>query len=550
LQVKTRESGLEQPREMFRTSRAAVRAQRRAPLFPQVAAQPPRPVSTALLACCFGIEVIVLALQRLPRDLSFNTFAFADPGSWIAVQYVTAHGARPGVDFGYLYGLLPILIGRAWFGLFGLTPWAYEAAMIVCGLLIALAMARLAHALRLSVVAIILLAFALPVGIPSSYFSLAHALEAVLLAHAIAAHASGKRSTALALAAAACLVRPAMGYVYGAMLVVALVLSVTRTAPTATWRARSRTIIREMAPAALVALALLGILTIVYGPRSMAATILPIAGMRAYRFMHDGFFGPWGRSFWYVPGVSIVAYAATVAPFWLAASVWLIGAGLVAASRIARNAASAASTESDESAEKARRNEIVACCGGMIAMFIFVMFGGPTSWSIYSYVLVMGVAAASVPGIMRARIAGLLTLIAIIGQIGLLVTDRALMTTTTPNSITAGLWSNATERDEWARVMALTQGTRAPIVAIDGSAALLHGSFAPPASPYLIRGIAKPQELKRTIGEVLTAPMVVVPISPEVGGYATADWPELARALGKLEVVWRGQLFVVYRHRD
>jgi hypothetical protein len=550
LQLKMRESALEQPREMFRASRTAVHAQRRAPLFPQVAAQPPRPVSTALLACCFGLEVIALALQRLPRDLSFNTFAFADPGSWIADQFVAAHGAHPGVDFGYLYGLLPILIGRVWFGMFGGTPWAFEAAMIICGLLIALAMARLAHALRLSVVAIIFLAFALPVGIPPTYFSLAHALEAVLLAHAIAAHASGKRSTALALAAAACLARPAMGYVYGAMLVVAIVLSVTRTAPTATWRARSRAIIREMAPAALTAIALLGILTIVYGPRSMAATILPIAGMRAYRLMHYGFFGPWGRTFWYVPGVSIFAYAATVAPFWLAASVWLIVAGVVAAWQILRNAASTESTENAESAENARRNEIVACCGGMIAMFIFVMFGGPTSWSIYSYVLVMGVAAASVPGIMRARIAGLLTLVAIIGQIGLLVTDRELLMTTTPSAVTAGLWSDAAERAEWAKVLALTQGSQATIVSVEGAAALLQPGFAPPINPTLIPGISKQQDFDSTVREVLNARMVVVPTSPEVGGYATTDWPELARALGKLEVVWRGQLFVVYRHRD
>lgn len=547
MQLKMRELVLEQPRERFRASRIAVPGRRRVALFPRVAAQPPRPVSTALLAGVFAIEMIAVALQRLPRDLSFNAFAFADPGSWIAVQYVTAHGARPGVDFGYLYGLLPILIGRGWFGLFGLTPWAYEAAMIVCGLLIALAMARLAHALRLSMVAIAFLVFALPVGIPPTYFSLAHALEAVLLAHAVAAHADGKRSLALALAAAACFARPAMGYVYGAMLLVAIVLSVMRTAPTATWRARSRAIIRAMAPAAITAIALLAILTMVYGPRSMAATILPIAGIRAYRLMHDGFFGPWGRTFWYVPGAPIFAYAATVAPFWLAASVWLIVAGVVAAWQILRKAAS---TESIENTECARRNEIVACCGGMIAMFIFVMFGGPTSWSIYSYVLVMGVAAASLPGLMRARIASLLTLVAIIGQIGLLVTDRALMTTTAPNSITAGLWSDTTERDEWAKVVALTQDTRAPIVAIDGSAALLQPGFAPPASPYLIRGIAKPQELNRTIGEVLSAPMVVVPISPAVGGYALTDWPALARALGQLEVVWRGQLFVVYRRRE
>jgi hypothetical protein len=512
----------------------------RSSLFLWAARQPARPISTATLTLIFGFEVLANALQRMPRDLAFTTFAFADPGSWIAVQYVTAHGARPGVDFGYPYGLLPIAIGRMWFGLFGLTPWAYETAMIACGLLIALAIARMAHVLRLSVIGITFLFFALPVGIHSSYSSLAHGVEAVLLAHAIAAQTSGNRPLALALAGAAWFARPAMGGVYGVMLMLAIVVSVARTIPMLGWRVRGWAVLRALLPAVATTIVIFGSLIVLYGRQAVIATLLPLAGIRAYHLMHFGFFGSHGRTFWYAPGTSAIVYAATITPFWLAGSAWLIVAAFVALRRLAEDA---------QNQETALRYEVVACCGAMIAMFVFVMFGGPTSWSTYSYVLVMGVAASGLFGLVPARIVAALTLAAIVGQIGFIVNARGLMETTSPNAVTAGLWCNTEERAEWAQVKDLTHGSRAMIVAIGGGAALLDSGFAPPFSPYLVPGLAYKHEFDRTARDVISAPMVVLPISPEVGGYALTSWPDLTRALAGLDVVWRGRLYVVYRHR-
>src|SRR5262245_59039016 len=80
---------------------------------------------------------------RLPRTASFIDFAFGDPGSTLKVDTLVAEGYRPGIEFGYPYGLLPVAVGRVWFHVFGRTPTAYLAATAVLSLLLAWALIRL-----------------------------------------------------------------------------------------------------------------------------------------------------------------------------------------------------------------------------------------------------------------------------------------------------------------------------------------------------------------------------------------------------------------------
>ncbi|MGH7932810.1 MAG: hypothetical protein ACREQN_06520 [Candidatus Binataceae bacterium] len=143
---------------------------------------PATPTSVIALWGIFAVEVLAVGVSRIPYDLGFNAFAFADRGSWLTVQYLAAHGYQPGIDFGLNYGILPILTGDIWFRIFGLTPVAYQLAMAACGLLMAWAIARIAVSMRLNLIGMALLVAALPFAIRSSYPSLAHALEAVLSA--------------------------------------------------------------------------------------------------------------------------------------------------------------------------------------------------------------------------------------------------------------------------------------------------------------------------------------------------------------------------------
>src|SRR6202043_881867 len=60
----------------------------------------------------FSIELIALMIARLPETMNFEAFAFGDRGANLTLQYLVAHGYRPAIDFGYHYGLLPILVGH------------------------------------------------------------------------------------------------------------------------------------------------------------------------------------------------------------------------------------------------------------------------------------------------------------------------------------------------------------------------------------------------------------------------------------------------------
>src|SRR5215469_5895317 len=121
------------------------------------------------LFALFGTEVALVAAVRVPGALTFREFAFQDSGTNFTLQQLVARGLRPGIDFGYAYGLLPLTAGRLWFAAFGATPRAYMAAMFVAGLGIAWGVADIAAALNFGIRAIIFLVIALPHGVQIGY---------------------------------------------------------------------------------------------------------------------------------------------------------------------------------------------------------------------------------------------------------------------------------------------------------------------------------------------------------------------------------------------
>ncbi|MEA2647984.1 MAG: alpha,6-mannosyltransferase, partial [Candidatus Binataceae bacterium] len=289
------------------------------------------PVSVLTLCAVYALEVLAIAILRIPHELGLFMFAFGDRGSWLVVQYLVAHGYRPTIDFGFPYGLLPILFGRAWFAIFGLTPRAFDAAMVAGGLAMAFGMARFANAMRLNRVGQILVIVALPIAIQSGLPSLSHLLEAVLLCLAIGEHAQGNRGTALALTTAACFAKAALGYLYGFLLILLIVAACWRR-DEANARARFDWIAlrRTLMPAIITGLLLLAIVGAVFGARPLLASLLPLNGMKIYPSLHFGFFTPWSRTFWDPRVAPIGIYFATPAPFWLFSTIWLALAGLFA----------------------------------------------------------------------------------------------------------------------------------------------------------------------------------------------------------------------------
>ncbi|MGD0116817.1 MAG: hypothetical protein ABSD30_02050, partial [Candidatus Binatus sp.] len=97
-----------------------------------IEADPPSPATPdpkwiTRLSIGLSVEAVVLNLLQLPGSLNFG-FLFGDTGANITAQYLVANGYRPAVDFGYHYGLLPLLLGHVWFSVTGASPIAYQAA--------------------------------------------------------------------------------------------------------------------------------------------------------------------------------------------------------------------------------------------------------------------------------------------------------------------------------------------------------------------------------------------------------------------------------------
>ncbi len=499
-------------------------------------------LSPRVLVALLCADVILIAALSIPEILSFNFWMFSDQGANLIVQFLAAQGLRPALDFGYNYGVLPLMIGRLWFAIFGATPTSCAAALLLCGVAAAWGLARFASSLRLGWAGILLLVIAMPFAVPPGYPSIAHALEAALLCNGLAEQAAGKRERALALATAACFAKAGMGYVYGFILLLFIVTDLRRrevSLARGLWRAA----IPSIVTAALLAL----ILSALSGPAAVLHTLLPISGMREYRALNFGFFRD-GRNFWHPPGVRIGYYAGTVAGFWIVASLWLFTCGLRSALASLHGALHrVAGILSDE---------MIITCALLHAAFIGLLFGNSFSWFYYSYILVMGVAATTALGSFATAAVWGLAVIAIVGLKTTAISGYRQWKTTRPAAETAGLWATNDEREEWTHVMGLVsaaaaQGHRAVMLEQAGCPDLTFDGFAPPVTAYLWPGIATPGDMQRKIAQLDSATMVVLPVMKPLYQDFPGEFPEFVRVLDDRFVpLWTGSYFAIYVTRS
>jgi hypothetical protein len=499
---------------------------------------PLRSRSALWLSLLLSAETLAYALIRLPTDLGFDANAFGDRGDFLSIAYLVAHGSQPAIDFGYHWGLVPIMLAQAWFALFGATAQANEAIMVACALLVAVGIARMAAALRLSALGIVLLVVALPFAFPT--FTLTYALEAALLTNALAEQAAQRRSTALALTTASCFVNPSMAYVYGFVLLLGLLWESRRLHDDAGSSIDWSHILRTVTPAAITGVVLILILSAVYGPAALAKTILPLAGMTAHRNQASGFFHGVGRDFWYQPHLGLPFYLFTVVGFWIAATLWLIVAGLRAGWKML-------------SAPRARdtfntADEFVLTCAILHVTFVTVFFGSEVSWRYYCYVLVMGVAATSIRDLLSTRIAGLLAVMALLGNVSHFAQIAVQWRTMGPSPVTAGMWASSEEVQEWEQVQRAIGGRRALLLTAMGCGPLLSARFEPPFANHFTPGELMPDQLARLMRQIDGAQRIVVVISPGFGNMLVW-WPDIQRALEGHELLWKGESFALYGAR-
>jgi predicted small integral membrane protein len=444
----------------------------------------------------FALLLIALQILHLPENLNFTAFAFGEPGGNLSVVYMVRHGMHPNVDFGHPYGLLGVLFSNIWFRITGLTPAGYWAGIFVIELAMCAVLTEFAVTAELPVLSILLLFVSFPIFIWVNYFNFAHAIEALCLMAAATAHLKGRYGIALAAVGAAVLARPALGYVYGFLLLCIVMMKVFRT--------RSLKLSVLVLPACTT-----GCLAIVlawqFGVMSLMRTVFPFTGVTAYRALGFGFFNQ-GMAFW-LPSPFTLRFYLGVPGFWLLVSASLLLLGPLAVRR-AR----------DASAESLRRHksEVLGAASVVIFVWIFFAFAHQYigSWILYLWFAVW--AAALLPEFFRkyAAVIVVLILIALNADRHQVLGSLPQWSTTKISSLFPLTLSQGNEDEQIKEILSAVQGRRTVVLAHAGAMALLHDGLGEPLTEFFMPGIALPDEERRMKSAANAADMVIMPTPP------------------------------------
>jgi hypothetical protein len=330
-------------------------------------------------------EAAAYAAAKWPHQMYLDRYAFEDPGATLTADWLVAEGWLPGRDFNYLYGLLTLLVGRAVFGVFGGTPGVYAVVTSLMAVGIAAGLARMASAWQAPLPAQVFLILALPLAIDRfPPLNLTHTLEALLLAVALFLHSRGQVSWALAAAAMAVLTKPALGYVYGLLLLGQWAYQQYHSGG---WHFRS--VWHALGPAALTSACLLLLLSAYFSVESLLRSLLPFQAGEVYRRENFGFFRGEGQLFWRPPGANYRYYLGTAAGFWLTGTMYLTLIALWALGR--------------RDYRTSPVFPIVITCALLHLVFILVGFSNGWAWTYYSHLLVAGIAATAAWGRWASR---------------------------------------------------------------------------------------------------------------------------------------------------
>jgi hypothetical protein len=298
-----------------------------------------------------------------------------DSGAALRADEIVALGQRPAIDFFYYYGPLPILLGRAFFTLFGRSPLGLMALLAVIGMGFAAGLASIVHSLSPTRLGVILVALAITHAIAPPVPT--HALEAALLIWVVALRIRGHRTAATALASCTLFVKISMGSVLLAGLVVLALLDAIRDRNT-------RSLWSLLAIPCALALSFFGC-SLALGRASVAASFDPRVGAALYRAADLGFLRE-GRYFWYPAGHTLGWYFGGLAGPWIVGSAVLFALGSGAAVRIFRG-----TFRENPRTAATKADELYAIASVANLAFIAVFFGPSSGVYYYSWLPLVGV---------------------------------------------------------------------------------------------------------------------------------------------------------------
>jgi hypothetical protein len=470
----------------------------------------------------FVVEVALLQFLQWHDYFLFEEYVFppGDQGSYLVAQYLLGQGLRPELDFRYPYGLLPLLIGQILFGAYGYSPLTYAVAVTAIEVFIAMGVARIAAALELKVVGLVLVLLTLPLLI-SRYDNLAYALEAVFLTNAFAEQLRGRLDGAIALALCAALCKPAMGYFYATVLLFFLLSDV------ATGRSDRAGAIGALRVPLVTGVALALLLAGLFGPGSLFWTIVPVRMLSYYEA--DGRLGLHldEAIFLRPPGVNWHYYVGTYVTFSLIGALWLVTEGIGSFVQWIRG-------------YETRLGRFVLTMG-LLAFANVLLFDD----KYLNIVLAIGVIACASGGRWQRPLAICLCLIAIPAFFKRVTPEITFPKDARRDAVTGWLWTAPELKLEWEHAMAISAGKKTAALGAMGGVGLVVSGIDSPAAAYPVH-CSIPGDLRREY-EQLASAQVVVLFHP----YADEKWnvlydcPSLGPAVSDDHAVYQGKYLKV-----
>lgn len=342
-----------------------------------------RPATPRFVGLAIGLAWMFWFLLTNAGYTEFGWICKHDPGAVLRTDEIIAQGQRPGLDFFYYYGPLPLLVSRAFFFVFGRSPVLLLALLAVIGACFAAGLANIVQFFKATRLGVLLIAVAsihvITPPMPT------HGLEAALLIWAVALRIRGHSALPLILACCGVFTKVSMSSVLIAGFVALVVCDAIRAKSS---RPLASLVVVPVALAALFVAS-----SLAFGTASVLACLDPRAGAILYKVANMGFLKE-GRSLWHPAGHTLGWYLGGLPGPWLAASVVLLARASGAAVRFVRGILARVARD-----EQAIQDE--TCVVTCVAHLAFVAFFFPmAAWvTYYTWLLVVGLT----PLLARAR---------------------------------------------------------------------------------------------------------------------------------------------------
>ncbi len=413
----------------------------------QASSYPARRIFWALL-----LGMALLYALCWPQERSLDLWVFKDRGSFLNLDAMLDEHLRLGVDTFYCYGLLPVLLQRLLFEMFGRGSWPLIGCHFAYVLLMAAVWTLIIRQLRQPLLWTLVALSTVPIILWVNP-NLPYVFVQLSIMFGLAFVLKGDLRTALAVSAIGCWSVPTVTLLFSAALLAAIGLQ--------WWTTPNRSIaslIRALAPGALAYLGLGLALAAYFGWRSVVATALPLQGMAFYKSAHYGMFT--SLLIFLHPGDAPFRhwspwryYLFDRATWWVLGSLMLVGlAGRAGYRTIEQRTAPSGN------------NLVVLLCAMIHVTFATLAYGSPTQHVIYDLIIVAGIVvglADLAPGALRNALLGIFVTVSLLSHSSQAGMMKWLWTTTRPQPDMANFYVGEGLRQAWADVLALSATHRA-----------------------------------------------------------------------------------------